>query len=135
MKKITATKRDLVVLLRGLLDVQELPGKKLGTAVAHNIKVLEVELQDIEAMGTINPQFVTIANEINRLVKEEKNEEASTLEKENEALLDERREQLAKIEVALNNEGKVSLKTVLRKDLPATISGKQIYHITSLLKD
>ena len=133
MKKITATKRDLVVLLRGLLDVQELPGKKLGTAVAHNIK--EVELQDIEAMGTINPQFVTIANEINRLVKEEKNEEAATLEKENGALLDERREQLAKVEVALNNEGEVSLKTVLRKDLPATISGKQIYHITSLLKD
>jgi hypothetical protein len=135
MKKITATKRDLVVLLRGLLDVQELPGKKLGTAVAHNIKVLEVELQDIEAMGAINPQFITIANEINRLVKEEKNEEAATLEKENVALLDERREQLAKVEVALNNDGEVSLKTVLRKDLPATISGKQIYGITSLLSD
>lgn len=45
-------------------------------------------------MGTVSPKFLEIANEIGRLTKEERFEEAEKLEKENDHLLEERKKQL-----------------------------------------
>lgn len=41
MKQIKGTKRDLVAILKGLLEVQDLPGKDFGIAVAQNLQLLQ----------------------------------------------------------------------------------------------
>ena len=134
MKQIKGTKRDLVTILKGLLEVQDLPGKDFGIAVSENLQLLQKKLKDIEDMGAVSPKFLTIANEIGRLSKEEKHEEAKKLEEENEHLLEERKNQLMLVEKALEDKVAIKLHIIERKDLPSSISGKQIYGITKLLK-
>ena len=66
--------------------------------------------------------------------EEEKLEEAQKLEHENQHLLDERRDQLSKVEVALDVKASIKLHIIERRILPDTISGKQIYGITRILE-
>tara|TARA_R110002050_G_scaffold47432_1_gene110720 strand:- start:327 stop:731 length:405 start_codon:yes stop_codon:yes gene_type:complete len=134
MKQIKGTKRDLVAILKGLLEVQDLPGKDFGIAVAQNLELLQSKLQDIEKMGTVSSKFLEIANVINQLTKEEKIEEAQKLEHENQHLLDERRDQLSQVEIALDVKASIKLHIIERRILPDTISGKQIYGITRILE-
>ena len=134
MKQIKGTKRDLVAILKGLLEVQDLPGKDFGIAVAQNLELLQSKLQDIEKMGTVSSKFLEIANAINQLTKEEKIEEAQKLEHENQHLLDERRDQLSQVEIALDVKASIKLHIIERRILPDTISGKQIYGITRILE-
>lgn len=134
MKQIKGTKRDLVAILKGLLEVQDLPGKDFGIAVAQNLQLLQKKLQDIEEMGTVSPKFLEIANEIGRLTKEERFEEAEKLEKENDHLLEERKKQLKEVEKELDNKASIKLHIIERKILPSTITGKQIYGITKILE-
>ena len=134
MKQIKGTKRDLVAILKGLLEVQDLPGKDFGIAVAQNLELLQRKLHDIEKMGTVSSKFLEIANVINQLTKEEKIEEAQKLEHENQHLLDERRDQLSQVEIALDVKASIKLHIIERRILPDTISGKQIYGITRILE-
>ena len=85
-------------------------------------------------MGTVSSKFLEIANVINQLTKEEKIEEAQKLEHENQHLLDERRDQLSQVEIALDVKASIKLHIIERRILPDTISGKQIYGITRILE-
>ena len=94
MKTIKVKKRELVTILKGLLEVQDLPGVEFGMAVAQNLKLLQDKLQDIEDMGQVSPKFLAVAKEIAELTNDgdkEKMEEAKKLEEANLDLLEERK--------------------------------------------
>jgi|6_EtaG_2_1085325.scaffolds.fasta_scaffold120916_2 hypothetical protein len=134
MKTIKGTKRDLVAILKGLLEVQELEGAEFGMAVAKNLKLLQDKLQDIEDMGQVSPQFLAVAREVAQLTQDEKLDEAKKLEDANINLLEERKTQLAVVDKALEKTASIKLYTIARRMLPKVITGKQIYGITKILE-
>ena len=134
MKTIKGTKRDLVAILKGLLEVQELEGAEFGMAVAKNLKLLQDKLQDIEDMGQVSPQFLAVAREVAQLTQDEKLDEAKKLEDANINLLEERKTQLAVVDKALEKAASIKLYTITRRMLPKVITGKQIYGITKILE-
>ena len=134
MKTIKGTKRDLVAILKGLLEVQELEGAEFGMAVAKNLKLLQDKLQDIEDMGQVSPKFLAVAREVAQLTQDEKLDEAKKLEDANINLLEERKTQLAVVDKALEKAASIKLYTITRRMLPKVITGKQIYGITKILE-
>ena len=137
MTTITATKGELVNLINGLFQVQELKGKKFGLAVSKNIKILKDELQDLEDMGKPSEEFMALAAQVNEIANggsEDSKEVIDNLEKENEVLVKERREQMDKITILMKDELSVELNTVPESTLPEEISAAQINNIIKIIE-
>ena len=137
MTTITATKGELVNLINGLFQVQELKGKKFGLAVSKNIKILKDELQDLEDMGKPSEEFMALAAQVNEIANggaEDSKEVIDNLEKENEVLVTARREQMDKITVLMEEEVSVSLNTLTESTLPEDISAAQINNIIKIIE-
>lgn len=137
MTTITATKGELVNLINGLFQVQELKGKKFGLAVSKNLKILKDELQDLEDMGKPSEEFMELAAQVNEIANggaEDSKEVIDNLEKENEVLVTARREQMDKITVLMEEEVSVSLNTLAESTLPEDISAAQINSIIKIIE-
>ena len=137
MTTITATKGELVNLINGLFQVQELKGKKFGLAVSKNLKILKDELQDLEDMGKPSEEFIALAAQVNEIANggaEDSKEVIDNLEKENEVLVTARREQMDKITVLMEEEVSVSLNTLAESTLPEDISAAQINNIIKIIE-
>ena len=137
MTTITATKGELVNLINGLFQVQELKGKKFGLAVSKNIKILKDELQDLEDMGKPSEEFMALAAQVNEIANggsEDSKEVIDNLEKENEVLVKERREQMDKVTILMKDELSVELNTVPESTLPEEISAAQINNIIKIIE-
>ena len=137
MTTINATKGEFVNLINGLFQVQELKGKEFGLAVSKNITTLKEELQHLEDLGKPSEEFMKLAmkvNELNQNDPENSKEEIDKLEKENEALVKERREQMEKVTEIMKDEMTVKLVTVSEDLLPDEITAKQINNIEKIIK-
>lgn len=137
MTTITATKGELVNLINGLFQVQELKGKKFGLAVSKNLKILKDELQDLEDMGKPSEEFMALAAQVNEIANggaEDSKEVIDNLEKENEVLVTARRKQMDKITVLMEEEVSVSLNTLTESILPEDISAAQINNIIKIIE-
>ena len=137
MTTITTTKAELVTLIDGLFQVQELQGKKFGLAVSKNLTILKKELQDLEDMGKPTEEFIELATQVNEIAKEgasDSKEVIDNLEKENEVLVKQRREQLDKVTTLMEDEVTVTLNTVTESILPEEISAAQINSIIKIIE-
>ena len=137
MTTITATKGELVNLINGLFQVQELKGKKFGLAVSKNIKILQTELKDLEEAGKPSEEFMALAKQVNEIANadaEGAEGKIATLETENEVLVTARREQMDKITVLMEEEVSVSLNTLTESTLPEDISAAQINNIIKIIE-
>ena len=137
MTTITATKGELVNLINGLFQVQELKGKKFGLAISKNIKILKEELQDLENIGKPSEEFMILAEKVNKIAtedSEDSKEQIDTLEKENETIVKNRREQMNKVTILMEEEVSVELNEVTEGVLPEEISASQINNIIKIIK-
>ena len=137
MTTITATKGELVHLINGLFQVQELKGKKFGLTVSKNIVILKKELQDLEEMGKPSEEFMELATKVNEIANEgseDSKEVIDNLEKENEVLVTSRREQMDKITILMEEEVSVELNTLTESILPEDISAAQINNIIKIIE-
>ena len=137
MTTITATKGELVNLINGLFQVQELKGKTFGLAVSKNLTILKKELQELEEMGKPSDEFMKLAEQVNEIANagaEDSKEVIDALEKENEVLVKERRDQLDIVTHLMTEEMSVELNTVSEDILPEDISATQINNIIKIIE-
>jgi len=137
MTTITATKGELVNLINGLFQVQELKGKKFGLAVSKNIKILKQELKNLEDMSKPSEEFMKLAEQVNEIANkdsEDSKEQIENLEKENEVLVKTRRDQMDKITILMEEEISVKLNSLTEEALPEEISASQINNIIKIIK-
>ena len=137
MKTINATKGELVNIINGLFAVQELKGKTFGLTVSKNISILRDTLKDVEEAGKPSPEFLEIAQKVNEIANENK-EDAKTqidkLEEENKELVEARREQMAGVETLMKEETSVDLHILSEDILPEEISASQINKIIKIIE-
>ena len=137
MKTINATKQELVDLINGLFQVQELKGKDFSLVVSKNISILHEALKEIEKAGAPSEEFIKLANEVNEINNNGKpnaKEVIEALEKENEKLVKARREQLDNVAELMKEEIEIDLKILSEDILPEDITAKQINNIIKIIE-
>jgi len=137
MTTINAKKGELVNLINGLFQVQELKGKTFGLAVSKNIKILQTELKDLEEAGKPSDEFMELAKQVNEIANsDEEGAEAkiAALEIENEELVKSRREQMDMVTALMEDEMTVELNTLSEKMLPEDITASQINNIIKIIE-
>ena len=137
MTTITATKGELVNLINGLFQVQELKGKEFGLAVSKNLTILKKELKELEEIGKPSDEFMKLAEQVNQIANakaENSKEEIDELEKNNEVLVKERRDQLDTVTHMMKEELSIELNTFSESILPEEISANQINNIIKIIE-
>ena len=137
MTTITATKGELVNLINGLFQVQELKGKEFGLAVSKNLTILKKELKELEEIGKPSDEFMKLAEQVNQIANakaENSKEEIDEIEKNNEVLVKERRDQLDTVTHMMKEELSIELNTFSESILPEEISANQINNIIKIIE-
>lgn len=137
MKTINAPKSELVTIINGLFGVQELKGKKFSLIVSKNISILKDALKDLEEAGKPTQEFMVIAEKVNTIAnenKEDAKEQIEKLEEENKELVEARRDQMAKVEEMMKEEATVVLHVLSEDLLPADISASQINKLIKIIE-
>ena len=81
MKTITGTKGELVTIINGLFGVQDLKGKKFSLIVSKNINILKDTLKELEEAGKPTKEFMAIAEKVNAIANENKDNAKEEIEK------------------------------------------------------
>ena len=74
VEKTTYTNRELAELMQGLFGVQQLQGIKFSLAVSKNMKLIKVELGDIDKVSQPSPEFMELSQRV-QILEQAKNME------------------------------------------------------------
>ena len=135
MSKQTLTNQELVDLTNGLYVVKDLKGVKFALVVAKNIENLQNELKHIDDAGKPSEEFIKVAEQVQTLMKEGKEDEAKKLEEEKKYLTDERQKQIDELQDLLKEESTVQIYTIFSNQLPGEITADQIMKINKIIID
>lgn len=135
MKTITGSKQEFITIINGLFSVQELKGKEFGLVVSKNIEILRNSLKDLEEAGKPSEEFMKLAEQVNAIA--EANEEGAKeaiqqIEKDNQELVDARRDQMDKLTESMKEEITIDLNIISEDLLPEDITAKQINMIIKI---
>ena len=136
MTTINATKGEFVNLINGLFAVQELKGKKFGLAVSKNLTLLQESLKELEEMGIPSPEFLDLARKVNEISKTDPEgavEKIEKIEKDNQILVQERKDQVEMVTTVMLEPMELKLKTMSEALLPDDITAQQISGIQKLI--
>ena len=135
MKTITGSKQEFITIINGLFSVQELKGKEFSLVVSKNIEILRNSLKDLEEAGKPSEEFMKLAEQVNAIA--EANEEGAKeaiqqIEKDNQELVDARRDQMDKLTESMKEEITIDLNIISEDLLPEDITAKQINQIIKI---
>jgi len=136
MKTINATKGELVNLINGLFQVQELKGKQFSLAVSKNIKTLQTELKDLEVTGKPSDEFLALAEEVNVIANTNSDDSKAqilALEEDNKEVVESRRKQLEEVASMMKGEISIKLELISENVLPEDITANQIINIEKII--
>ena len=135
MSKQTVTNQELVDLANGLHLVKDLKGVKFALVVAKNMENLQKELKHIEDASRPSEEFVKIAQTVQELTQQGKEEEAKQLENDNKSLEEDRKKQMTEVQELLKEKSTVQIYTIYSNQLPHDISAEQVVKINKIIID
>tara|TARA_R110000796_G_scaffold10289_1_gene34314 strand:- start:1069 stop:1473 length:405 start_codon:yes stop_codon:yes gene_type:complete len=124
MLTLKTNNREVVELMNGLYNVQNLEGKAFGLAVSKNIKIVQNELQELEKASNPSEEFLVLSKQA-ILVKDDE-AAIKALEDENPLVVQDRKDQLDMLDKMLEEEIEISLHTIEENTLPNNITASQI---------
>ena len=119
MVTLTTKNSELIDLINGLFNVQDLQGMRFGLVVSKNIRILQTELKDLEEASKASDAFVALSQKANSLDGD--TEALELLEKE-------------EMEKMMEDAVEVELHEILESLLPENITAAQIINIDKLIK-
>ena len=128
MLTLETKNREVVDLMNGLLNVQNLEGKKFSLVVSKNIKLIQNGLAHIEEAAQPSEEFIELSKQANALNNDQ--EAIGKLEEKNAELVKSRKDQLAEIDKMLEGDIKIELHVIGEDILPDLEQG--IYFSKSL---
>lgn len=131
MTTIEATNRELLDLFRGLEAVKTIKGARFAVLVGKNLKELRHILEPIEKAAQPTFQFQEVSVKMQELAEKEDKDGMTSLEKQNQNLIDERKAQLSAVEDMLDEKAEILLHVIKEAQLPEEITGE---HIEKLIK-
>lgn len=131
MTKVEATNREFLDLFRGLEAVKTIKGARFAVLVGKNLKELRHILAPIEKAAQPTYEFQEVSVKMQDLAEKEDKDGMTTLEEQNQKLIDARKAQLSAVEDMLDEEVEVFLHVIKEAQLPEEITGE---HIEKLIK-
>tara|TARA_R110000803_G_C11884801_1_gene310208 strand:- start:264 stop:671 length:408 start_codon:yes stop_codon:yes gene_type:complete len=131
--QIKGTNQEFLDLLRGLEGLKEVKGKVFSLLVARNIMSVSKHLKPIEKAAEPSKEFQELSVRVQRLVKEEKNDDIVTIEEENKDLIEKRKAQLTAVEDMLKEKSSVSINFIKEEHVPNDITPEQILPLLSII--
>ena len=133
-KKITTTNGELVDLMNGLFNVQDLKGKGFALKVHENMKSLQQVLEPVEEASKPTEEFIKFAQDVQKLQQSKDSEGVQKLEESNPELVNARKVQLEKVQEMLKIEAKeIELQVFTKEMLPKDISGRQVTNLEKII--
>tara|TARA_R110002012_G_scaffold7040_5_gene33339 strand:+ start:13201 stop:13614 length:414 start_codon:yes stop_codon:yes gene_type:complete len=137
MTTIKATKGDFVQLINGLFAVQNLKGKDFSLTISKNIVKLKEALAELEEAGKPSEEFMALAEQVNIVVnenKEDSKEIIAKLEEENKELVKARQTQMDEVTELMKEELELDLEELKEDYLPEEITAQQINNLIKIIK-
>lgn len=142
MKKMESTKctnKQLVELMKGLMEVKDLKGAKFSLTVLENVNVINDVLRPIDKIITPSEEFMELAKQVQAIEKEEisleeKQAKVQVIEEENPELVNIRKAQIDAVNLELEKETTAKLITISLEDLPDDITPQQLLGINLIIK-
>ena len=135
MINFKGTNRQLLNLYRGLEGVKDIKGSRFAVLVGKNMKEIKHILQPIEDAALPSPSFQTVSIQMRDLMETEDKEAMAQLEEDNKDLIEERQEQMKRVEDLLETETELKLHGVREDQLPEDITGEQVEKILEIITD
>jgi hypothetical protein len=122
--QITATNQVFLNLYKALQDSKECKGLDFAKAVISNSEVIKDHLQYIEDMAVPSEEFIKISIEAKKYIDAEDMEALQKMEAEenNAVIIQERKDQLSKVNDELQKESTLELAVIKETDIPKDIS-------------
>ena len=134
MAKQKYVKHDLVNLLQGMQNVENLRGLKFASVISKNQALITDALKDIEEVARPSEEFLQLSRDMQQYDMEKDRQLVEAKELENKELIDSRNDQMKNVDELLKSEAELSLFKISEKNLPTEISGKEMAGIQLLIK-
>lgn len=132
--KLNTTHGELVDLMNGLFQTQDIKGKEFALVVSKNISKLQEHLDHIEKAGKPTEEFIKFAQEIRAAQDAQNSEAVKEMEDRNADLIAERKQQLDKIQDMLKKDAKpISLEVVTKELIPNDVTARQISNLQKII--
>jgi len=135
MINFEGTNRELLNLYRGLEGVKDIKGSRFAMLVGKNMKEIRHILNPIEQAAVPSPAFQTVSIQMRDLVEAQDKEAMDQLEEDNKDLIEERKDQMKKVEDMLDESVTLQLHPVREDQLPDEITGEQVEKILQIITD
>lgn len=134
LTNITLTAQGWVDVLNGLYQSQELKGLKFAKKCLSNIQAIEKELRPLDNIMRPSPEFMAFAE---RIRTEAGNDpvKVKELEATEPLLVEERKEQLATLQVMLASEKTIEVNLFNSNELPTDMNTIQLKGIHVLINN
>ena len=135
MINFKCTNRQLLNRSRGLEGVKEIKGSRFAVLVGKNMKEIKHILNPIEEAAHPSLSFQTVSIQMRDLMDADDKDEMAQLEEDNKNLIEERQEQMKRVEDMLESETEIKLHGVREDQLPDDITGEQVEKILEIITD
>jgi len=135
MINFNGTNRQLLNLYRGLEGVKDIKGSRFAVLVGKNMKEIKFVLDPIEKASVPTPEFQTISIQMRDLAEAQDQEAMDQLEKDNQDLIEQRKDQMAEVEKLLDADVELMLHSIREDQLPEEITGDQVSKILEIITD
>lgn len=124
---------DAIELYKGLEAVKKHKGARFAVIVAKNVKELEQALRKYEDTAKPSDEFLRVSGEAHRLAEAEDEEGIKKLEEDHADLIAERKEQLAQLELQMQEEIELNVQTIKEAQLPEDVTPEEIVPILPIV--
>ena len=131
--KLKTTCGELVDLMNGHFQVQDVQGKDFALIISRNMKKLSKTLNHVETAGKPSAEFLKFAQDMQRFQNANAKEALEELEKNNAELIAARKLQMEKVQELLKDEAEAELEVIPEKLLPPNITAKQINNLEKII--
>ena len=130
---ITATNREFLNMYQVFQETRDVRNVKYATILVINSRVIKEHLDELEALATPSPEFITLAQEAQKFIQADDQEGLKKLEEQHAEIVESRKTQMAEVNARLDQEATLELKMLNEKILPTELSADQLEAIAKLI--
>jgi hypothetical protein len=131
---MTLTNKQFLDIFHTLQETRFTKGVRYALVVIKNSEVISAHLKELDEAAKPSEAFVELSIKAQELIKSEKFDELAELEKENATVIQERKEQMDKVNAKMQEEATLELKLIPESILPDDITADQIEKLIPIIQ-
>jgi hypothetical protein len=130
---ITATRREFLEMYKVLHETRGEKGVKYAMIVLKNCEVIKKELDYLEEKAAPSEAFIELSRKAQEFMQAENEEGLKEMEAEHMDEINARKQQIADVNIELDQEVTLELKMINEKLLPESLSADQIETLIKII--